>query len=209
MSYYSGASSPIGTVTAAEDLYLDSAPNVWFGGTRLWAPDSDGFYWGLTGSVANPVYKIGCFTDFVFKDVQVENDIQCDSVGVIGTINARTHVEVTFTLQSLFPFAILSRILRVGAVTLNAGEDTSKMGIGDITNKNTYYPLFFSRVYDTDTNAYFSVTLHRTKFVNAWELNTPYGQPWNVACTVRGYADDTIPVAQKFGTMVRWDPTVL
>lgn len=204
-----GTQNPIGSITSMEDIYIDSAPQFWFGGNLRYNPDSDGFYWGLTGTAASPVYKVGCYTDFSFKDNVTVNDLQCDAIGVIGVIQTRGYVEVTFTLESILPLNVLTKILRTGTVTQNTTEGSEKMGIGDITNKNSYYKAFFSRVYDPTTGDYVSVTLHRAQFVDAFEIAMPYGDKWSVAVTMRGFGDSTKPDDQRFATVVRVDPSVI
>lgn len=205
----SGLAVPVGTTTSQEDLYIDSAPKLWFGGVHRYGPDEDSFYWGLSGSVANPVYAVGCFTDFTFKDNVTMNDIVCDALGTVGVIQTRNYLELTYTLESLFPLSVLTKILRTGAVTLDATEDAEKMGIGDVTGRSTYYKVFFSRVYDPESGAYFSLTGHRAQFVDAWEISTPIGDKWSLGVTMRLFADSSLPAAQKFATVVRYDASAL
>lgn len=196
-----------------EDIYPDGAPRVWIqddDGPYRFGPDSEGFYWGMSGSAAYPCYEIGCFTDFVFGDDKTVNEIICDQAGVQGTAQERNSLHVNFTLQSFFPLSVLTHLLRTGAVTHNATEDAEKMGIGPVTRKNNYWKMFFSRIYDPDTNDFFSVTIHKGEFIDAWEIAMPFGDKWTVPLQFKGYAAGSpIPEAQKFATAVRVDPSVL
>lgn len=199
--------SPTGTILTAEDLFLEGGPSFWFGGVAKYSPDSDSFYWGITGTAALPAYKIGCYTDFRWRDNIAMADVRCDTIGVVKTIQKRNYLEATFTLSALLPFKVLKGILRAGTVTTNTTEHTEKMGIGLIDNTTTV-PVYFSKVFDDATGAFVSVTGHKCQFVDAWEIAMQYGQPWTVAgVRVRMYADDTKPSDQTFATVIRFDPT--
>lgn len=50
--------TPIGNLESAEDIYLEGAPTIYFQdatASPLSNPDSDGFYWGLSGTTTFPV----------------------------------------------------------------------------------------------------------------------------------------------------------
>ncbi len=199
---------PTGTINTAADLFLEGGPNFWFGGVAKYSPDTDGFYSGITGTAGHPVYKIGCYTDFRWRDNIQMTDVRCDVVGVKSTIQKRNYLEVSFTLLSLLPLSILTNIVRGGTVTVNAGEHTEKMGIGIIDN-NAYIMSFFSKVYDEDTGDFVSVTGHRCQFVDVWEMAMTYGAPWTLGVRLRMYADDTKPTDQQFATVIRLDPSLV
>ena len=208
----SGTATSVGTQTTMESIYLSDAPEVWIqdtDGAYRFGPDSDGFYWGLSGTASFPAIKLGCFTDFVFGDDVVMNDVICDASGVEAVIQSRQSVHVNFTLESLFPLSVLTSLLRLGVVTANTTDDAEKVGIGDSTRKNEYWRMYFSRVYDPDTNDFVSVTIHKGQFVDAWEVAAPYGDKWTIPLKFRGLADSSKPAAQKFATIVRVDPSVL
>lgn len=200
--------APTGTIVTEEDIFLEGGPEVYIGGVLQNAPDSDSFYWGVSGVAGNPVYSIGCYEDFRFRDNVAVTDIRCDTVGSKGTIQKRNYLEAQFNLKSLFPLTMLRLLMRGGAVTTNATENTEKMGLGEI-DQNVYFMVYFSRVYDDDAGDYVSVTGHRCQVVDAWELATPYGAPWMISVRVRMYADDTLPVDQRFATVIRYDPSAL
>src|SRR3989304_5828974 len=199
---------PTGVITVADDLFLEGAPDLWFVGVAKSSPDRDGFYWGITGTAAKPAFKVGCYTDFRWRDSIQMTEIRCDTIGVKGTIQKRNYLEVTYTLLSLLPLKILTNIIRGGVVTVNATEETEKMGVGEIDN-NTYHLVFFSRVYDDVTGDFVSVTGDRCQFVDAWEMAMNYGAPWPLGVRLRMYADDTKPAAQRFATVLRLDPSLL
>ena len=63
--------TPIGNINTSEDIYVDSAPTLWFqdyNADPLNNPDADGFYWGLSGTTAYPVMELGCLGDVSFAD---------------------------------------------------------------------------------------------------------------------------------------------
>jgi len=198
------AATPTGTMTSSEDLYIEGAPYFYFGGEYAQGHDEHGFYWGLTGTYENPVYAVGCYEDFRFGDDVTVNAVRCDTIGDAALIQRRNFMYVSFTLKSMFPFEILSRILRGGPVTQEVDEGTEEFGFGEIDN-TTFYLCYFSRVYDAVAGDFVSVTGHRCQFVDAWEIATPWAEAWRVGVTMRLFADDTKPVHQRFATMIRLD----
>jgi len=203
-----GTSEPTGLTISSEQIYIEGAPDVWFQDAAAPLannPDAAGFYWGLSGTVSNPIYEFGCIDDFSMVDAVTSNPVTCSNLGEVDEMSRRDHVDLTFTLKSLLPFDILSRVLRGGAVTVDATEETEKFGLGEI--RSQIYHFFFSRVYDVDTGDYISATFPRCRFIEASPLETPYAEPWNIAVTVRAFADSTKPRAQRFGTFLRLDPS--
>lgn len=199
---------PSGTIKLPDDIFLEGGPDFWFGGVLKYSPDSDGFYWGVTGIPSNPARKIGCYTDFRFRDNVQVTEVRCDVQGVVSTIQKRNYLEAQFTLMSLLPLSQLRLMLHGGAVTVNSSEHTEKMGLGEIDN-NTYFLSFFSKVYDQDAGDFVSVTGHRCQFVDVWEIAMNYGAPWTLGVRFRMYADSTKPAAQRFATVIRYDPSAL
>lgn len=207
-----GTATPTGTIIVGEDIYLEGGPQVWFqpdpdGCPLANAPDGDGFHWGLSGTDACPVYEIACYEDISLIDTVTRNPVTCDSLGTVDEIMRRDSLELQFTLKSLLPFSVLAQILRGGPVTVNATEETEKFGIGEIPDE--LFQIFFSRVYDTEAGDYLSFTGFRARFVEATPLEMPYANQWNIAVTMKLFADRTKPPAQRFGTFVRLDPSVL
>ena len=202
--------TPVGTMTSAEDLFPDSAISLWFqdyDATPLYNPDSDSFYWGMTGSASYPVKEIGCLTDISFTEGITANDVLCDNVGVKATIQQRNYVEFQLTVQTIFPLQILANILKGGAVTETA--PTQKFGFGPIDNTQ-YWHVYGVRVYDQTAPDYVWYWLHKCQFVNAFTINMAFGQAWQVAgVSMRAYADTTYPSAQQFGSMGRLDASVV
>lgn len=199
--------TPVGTLTSAEEIYLESSPTIYFqdyNAGLLYNPDSDGFYWGLTGTTTYPVYELGCVTNVSLTENLTVNDVLCDNVGVKGTVQQRNYVEVQFTLQSLFPFQTLRHVLKGGAVTESGGA-LQKFGIGPINN-NQYWHLYAPKVYDEDVGDLVIWNFHKGQFVNAFTINTPFGSPWQVTGVVfRFFADTTKPAGQRFGSLIRSD----
>ena len=204
--------SPISAYTSQEDIYLESAPTLFFQDAEANPfnnPDSDGFYWQLSGTSTYGVFEIGCITDVSLADNITMNDVLCDNIGVKDTLQQRNYVEFNLTVQSFFPFEILTNILRGGAVTNNAGENTSKFGIGKINN-NQFWMVWAPKVYDESVGDYLGFQLHKAKFVDAWTINMPFGSPWQAAgIKLRAFADTDKPSAQQFVTVIRADISVL
>jgi len=199
-----------GNILSQEEIYVEGAPYVYYqnnsGVDELNHPDGDGYYWNLSGTLTNPVYALGCYEDVRLSDNIEVNAVRCDTVGDVNVMQKRAHLELTFTLKSLFPLTSIQAIIRGHTVTTPA--DFEKMGIGNIDNAPTYY-VYFPRVYDETAGDYICVTGHNCKFVDAWEMTMPFATPWTLGVTVWMMADDTMPSGQEFATMIRYDPSVL
>lgn len=202
--------SAIGNVTVAEGTYLEGAPLIYFQDARanpLHNPDSDGFYWGLSGTTTYPVYELGCVTAVSMTENLTTNDVLCDNIGVADTIQQRNYLEFQFTVQSFFPFDTLTHLVKGGTVVETA--PTQKFGFGPINN-NIRYMVYAPKVYDEQLGHYIVIHLNRAKFTNAFTMNMPFGSPWQLTGIVlRGYADANKPVAQRFGMMLRSDASVI
>lgn len=208
--------TPVGNIVSSQAIYIDQPPTFYFqenktpsGGTvgLLNDPDADGFYWGLSGTTDNPVYEGGCYDSFQVVDVRDINTIRCDTDGDSGTIQRRNALQITFNLKQFFKLTKLRHMLNLGPVTTNAGA-TEKMGIGQIDNTKFYY-LYFPSVYDENTGDYLAWTLHNAQFTQAWTWTYTYGQPATVGIQVTGYADSGKPSQQRFGTILRADPSAI
>ena len=210
---------PVGNILSQNDLYIEGAPNIWVqslvnNASPLNNPDGDNFFWGMSGTAADPAISLGCITDVSFADNLTINDVQCDTDGVKDTIMRRNYVEFVFQLQTLFPLSTLRDILRTGAITSSGGVE--KVGIGDI-NQQRFLRLYAALVYDPDTGDYLNFTLHKCKFVDAWTIAMRYGEPWQIqGLRVRAFAETTadnssavMPAAQKFATIIRADPSLI
>ncbi len=207
MTLSTGTATPTGQIITGEGIYIEGGPEVYFqnyAAPERFNPDANGFYWGLSGTSTNPIYQFECYDDFQFMDDVTNNPITCQNLGEVANLQRRNHVGVTFTLKSLLPFDILSRVLRGGSVTVDATDDTEAFGLGEINNP--FFHVFFSRVYDVDTGDFISVTIHKARFVEASPLSTPYADAWNIPVTMHGFADTTKPRDQRFATVLRLDP---
>lgn len=205
------AATPTGTSVAQED-YIEGAPEFYWQqrdcGTYAQGPDTEGFYWGLTGTADCPVYHLGCYEGFSFGEDLSINDVMCDTIGVADTTLKRNYLTASFTLKAIFPFSVLSQILKGGDVTQEVAEGTEEFGIGEIDNTSAaYFRAYFSLVYDTNTDDFFAVTGHRCRFVDPFTMNFAYGEPVSVNVTIRMHADDDMPVDQRFATFTRLDPS--
>ncbi len=203
--------APLGTINAQEEIYLNSAPYLYFQDATaplLWNPDADGFYWNLSGTSTYPVNRIGCIQDVSLSEGLTINQIRCDSVGDKDTVQRRDYIEFAFSFTSLLPLSVLRHTLKLGSAP-TVVTDYEKQGIGAINN-NLFYHFYAPLVYDDDGGDFVAITLHRAKFVEAFTVNMRSGEPWMVeGIRARAYADETRPAAQKFGTIIRFDRSAL
>lgn len=202
--------NPYGNIQVQEDIYLESAPTIWFQdytAPEFFAPDADGFYWQLTGTSTYPVYEMGCAANVSMTENLTVNDVLCDNVGVKDTVQQRNYLELQFTTRSFFPFDNLTHVLKGGAVTETA--PTQKFGMSTVNN-NKYWHVYTAKVYDELAGDYFAIHLHKAKLVNAFTINMPFGAPWEVTGVVfRAFADTSKPANQRFGVFVRADASVI
>lgn len=203
--------TPLGSITSQEELYLEGAPNLWYQddiANLLSNPDSDGFYWGLSGTTAYPAIALGCVEGVQLADNLTMNDVRCDTVGVKDTVMRRNYLELTLAIKTLFPLTTIRHILHGGAVT-QVGSALEKMGLG-VIQQNIWFHVYGAKVYDEDTGDYINFTLHKCKFVDAWQIQFRYGQEWQIAgIKIRAFARDTLPSAQQFATIIRADPSAI
>lgn len=203
--------APVGNIDAQEEIYLNSAPYLYFqesDANLLFNPDADGYYWNLSGTTALPVFRVGCVQDVSLSEGLTINQVRCDSVGDKDAVQRRDYIEFSFNFTSLFPLSALRHALKLGsAPTVVTGYE--KQGIGAINN-NKFYHLYTPMVYDDENGDFVAITLHRAKFIDAFTVAMRSGEPWQVSgIKVRGFADETKPAAQKFGTIIRFDPSAL
>src|SRR3972149_7441633 len=173
--------TPLGSITTQDDIFLEGAPNIYFqetGATPLNNPDASGYYWGLSGTTAYPVYNLGCYTDVSLTEDVTVNAIRCDTSGDVATIQKRNYLEVNFTLQHMFPLSVLRHTLNISVPTVGL-TDLEKTGIGKINN-NRYYMVYMPKVYDDDTGDWLMVHLHRCQIVEPWSLAMRSGDSWQL-----------------------------
>lgn len=203
--------TPLGTITTQNEIYVEGAPNIYFQdatATPLNNPDSDGYYWGLSGTATYPVYQLSCYLDVALGEDVTVNAVRCDTVGDKSAIQKRNYIELTLTLKTFFPLSVLRHVLNI-SVPDTGLTDLEKVGIGKINN-NRFYMVYLPKVYDEDTGDYVLFHLHRAQFVDAWSISMRSGENWDVTgIRLRGYADETKPDIQLFGTIVRADPSAI
>lgn len=205
--------TPLGNIDSQEEIYLEAAPKIYYQryeANELKNPDSDGFYWSLSGTTAYPVYDLGCYTDVSMSEDLTVNAVRCDAVGDKDVVQHRNFVSVSFTLQTMFPLSALAPILKGGTDSVtNASEHTEKMGIGSINN-NIFYHVYMPKVYDEQTGDYVAFTIHKAKFVDAFSISMQVGNVWQITgLQIRGFADETKPTAQQFMTVIRADASAI
>ncbi len=97
----------------------------------------------------------------------------------------------------------------MNASAVTSASPTEKMGIGKIAN-NDFWRVYLPKVYDEDAPDFVSITLHRAQFVDAWSISMTSGETWSVSgVRFRAYADEDMPTAQSFATIVRLDPSAI
>lgn len=200
----------VGNLVAAEEIYLEGSPYLFYQdyrATPLYNPDADGYYWDLSGTSVYPVYALGCVQDVSLTENITMNEIRCDTIGVKGTISKRNYVEFNITILTLLPLTQLRHALKLSTPTTGTGKELA--GIGAINN-NQFYMVYAPTVYDQDTGDLLIFHLHKAQFVDAMTINMAYGNPWKVTgLKLRAYADETKPAGQRFGVVVRHDPSAL
>lgn len=202
--------TPLGNVVSQEELYIEGAPYIFIqdaNASPLFNPDADGYYWGLSGTTLYPVNQLGCILDVSLTEGLTMNDVRCDTVGVKDTIQRRDYVELTLTIQSMFPNAVASKLMNLSTTSVSSGLE--KTGVGGINNSKKFM-VYMPKVYDEDTGDYLVIHLHKAKFVDAWTINMASGEPWKLTgLKIRAYADDTKPSTERFGVFIRSDKSAL
>jgi len=198
--------SAIGNVDTQETIFFEGSPTFYiqqYEATPLYNPDSDGYYWGMSGTSSYPAFELGCMTDVSFTEGITMNTIRCDAVGDRGVVQRRDYVEFSFTISTLLDLDVLRHLMNLSTPTIGSGK--SKAGIGQINN-NRYYMVYAPKVYDQDSGDYFMMHLHRAQFVDAATINMKGGDVWTITgLKLRAFADTTKPANQLFGTIVRSD----
>lgn len=202
--------TPVGNLLTQEEIYLEGSPYLYFQdytANPYKNPDGNGYYWDLSGTSTYPVYSIGCVQDVSLTEDVTMNDIRCDTIGVKGTIQKRNYVEFNLTVLTLLPLSQLRHMLNLSSPTVVT--DAEFAGIGAINN-NQFYMVYAPTVYDQDTGDLLIFHLHKAQFVDSFSIDMAYGEPWKVTgLKLRAYADETKPAAQRFGVIVRQDPSAL
>lgn len=200
--------TPTGTINTSENIFIEGGPDLYFGGVLKYTPDSNGYYWGIDGISASPVYKVGCYENFQLQDNVTVNEIRCDTVGVKGSIVRRNYLEATFDLQSFLPLSELRYLLRWSSSLAVPANHVEYAGVG-VVNQQDYFPVFFSRVFDPTAGDWVSFTGTRCQFQWNSAMQMRYGNTWMVGVAVRFYANEALPSDQQFATVVRYDPSAI
>lgn len=199
---------PLGVIQSQDEIFIEGAPYIYYQDATpavLNDPDGDGFYWGLTGSAAYPVYELACYEDVSLADDLTVNAVRCDQVGDRAVIQKRNHLVFSFSLSSLFPLANTSPLIRGTAVTTSSPFE--KMGLGTINN-NAFYHLYLPKVYDDLTGDLLTITLHRAQFVDPWTIAMVSGDKWMLGgISAWALASTQTVSGQEFATIIRQDPS--
>lgn len=203
--------SALGNITSQNsDVFVEGAPWIYYqdyNADPLFNPDGDGFYWGMSGTSTYPAYSLACYEDVTMSEDLTVNAIRCDKSGDTGVIQKRNHLEFSITLSTLFPLTTIQAVLKASAVTTSAPFE--KMGLGDVDN-NAFYRVYLPKVYDEDAGDYVAITLHKAQFVNAFNIAMQSGDRWQIGgISIWAFAHDSLPNAQKFATIVRYDPSLI
>lgn len=201
--------SAVGNVISQEELYLEGSPFIYFQDSTpapLYNPDSQGYYWQLSGTFTYPALLLGCIQDVSLTEGVTMNDVRCDTVGVKDTIQKRNYVEFNLTILSLMPLTVLRHVLNISQPSVGSGYETA--GIGQINNSQHYH-VYAPKVYDESAAGWLMFYLHKAKFVDAWTLSFKYGDSWTATgIKIRAYANDNYPANQIFGVIRRADPSL-
>jgi hypothetical protein len=203
--------TPLGSITTQEGLYVQSSPYIFVQDATanpLKNPDANGFYWNLSGTATYPVYELGCIQDVSLTEGLTMNDVRCDTVGIVDTLQRRDYIEFNFTILSVFPLVVSRHPLNLSVPVAGTGYEIT--GMGEINNVRKYM-VYAPIVYDPDNGDYLAFHLHKAKFVDAWTIDFKSGgEPWAVTgLKLRGYADSTKSAAQRFGVLARGDLSAL
>jgi hypothetical protein len=200
--------TPVGTITSQENTQIESSAYIYYQNASAgyaWNPDSNGWYWNLITTGSYPVYLLGCIESVSLGSKTTVNSVRCDTIGEIDAIQKLDHLQVKLTINTLFPLSMLQDLIQGSGAVHYPANHTEAMGIGQVNN-NKYFHVYMPKVYDDVTGAYVAFTIHRAKFVNAWEIAMKYGTPWQLTgLEIWGFADTTKPAAQTFATVMRAD----
>jgi hypothetical protein len=198
---------PQGVITEQSEVYLEGAPYIYYQelpATPLWNPDGDGYYWGISGTSV----ELACYEDVQLSEDVTVNAIRCDKTGDAAVIQKRNYLELSLTLSNLLPLSTIAPILKSGSDVLTSAP-FEKMGIGTIDN-NMFYRVWLPKVYDADAFDFVTMTLHRCQFINPFNITMRAGQQWQIGgINIRAFADADLPDAQKFATVIRYDPSLI
>lgn len=203
--------TPLGNIVSQENTYIEGAPYIYFQDYRanpLFNPDAQGYYYGLSGTSSYPAYNLGCIQNVSLTEGLTMNDVRCDTIGVVDTIQKRDYVEFQLEILSQLPLTVLRHIMKLGtAPATGSGYETQ--GIGRIDNSQRYM-VYAPAVYNLEAAGWLLFHLHRVKFVDAWTLNMRYGDTWQLTgLKLRAYADENRPSNQTFGVIKRIDTAAL
>ena len=141
MTLGTGTAVPTGPITVGEDLFVVGGPRFFFQPytdcPEANEPDSDNFYWGLSGTPACPIYEMGCYEDISLIDEVTRNPVSCDSLGTVDEVQRRESMELQATVKAIFPLTQFALFMRGGTVTVNAAEESEKFGIGRSPTSST------------------------------------------------------------------------
>lgn len=203
----------VGNIVSQEDLFLSGAPVIMMqrratGVNPLNNPDSRGLYWGLSGTVAAPVYTFACYTDVNFSIDETDTDIQCDVSGPVGTIKRRNKVMVSFTLKSILSLETMTPIWDLKDFV--TGSDYEGGGVGRVSNDSTdYWRVWMPLVYNVDLASWMGIMVHKARSTGSKELSMSYSDPWSVSVELTGYVDSLVPSSQELATIIRHDVAAL
>ena len=121
--------TPLGNVLSQEEIYLEGSPYLYIQDYRAGAlnhPDTNGYYWNLSGTSTYPVYSLGCIQDTKLTEDVTLNMIRCDTVGDKAAVQKRNFLTVEFTLVSALPLAITKVLMNMFDSTAVTGKERSE-----------------------------------------------------------------------------------
>lgn len=201
--------TPLGNVLSQEEIYLEGSPYLYIQDYRAGAlnhPDTNGYYWNLSGTSTYPVYSLGCIQDTKLTEDVTLNMIRCDTVGDKAAVQKRNFLTVEFTLVSALPLAITKVLMNMFDSTAVTGKEY--VGISKINN-NIFYQLYAPKVYDDVTSDWIVMQLHKCQITGNFTWDMALSGHKLTGIKVTAFIDETKPANQMFGVLFRSDPSAL
>jgi hypothetical protein len=201
--------SPLGNILSQEEIYVEGSPYVYIQDYRagpLRHPDANGYYYGMSGSSAYPVYNLGCIQNTKMTEDVTLNQIRCDTEGDKAVVQKRNYLQFEFDLISQLPLSVTKVLMNMFNSTTVSGAEY--VGIGKINNA-VFYMLYAPKVYDDSVSDWLLIHLHKCQITGnfTWDFGV---SGWKLTgIQIRAFADSTKPEAALFGTIVRFDPSAL
>jgi hypothetical protein len=193
--------SPLGNILTQQETYLVGAPYLYlqdYRGGTLNHPDTNGYYWNLSGSSTYPVYQLGCIQDVKLTEDVTLNMVRCDTVGDKAALQRRNFLTVEFSLISLLPLSVTAVLMNMFNSTTVSGKEF--VGISKINN-NVFYQLYAPNVYDDVAGSWIMMHLARCQITGNFTWDMALNGHKLTGIKVAALIDETKPANQLFGVL--------